>query len=205
MFTTKGLLILLLSVAISRSESPHQCESSKKGSCGSNFERGKLEIEDDDDDLMGNSRKSLGFLEHFDLTRHDQMKLIKGKLSSTWRAKNDECFFHSCFSTTEQLALILFFPGGVYTMGTDVPVFVADGEAPARRVSISPFYLDIHEVSNAEFNRFVLETGYITEAEAFGNSFVMESFLSEKVRKSTEIKRRIECIKSLHFPDQIIH
>ncbi len=26
-------------------------------------------------------------------------------------------------------------------MGTDVPVFVADGEAPARRVKVSPFYL----------------------------------------------------------------
>jgi hypothetical protein len=26
-------------------------------------------------------------------------------------------------------------------MGTDVPVFVADGEAPARRVKQSPFYL----------------------------------------------------------------
>jgi sulfatase modifying factor 1 len=66
-------------------------------------------------------------------------------------------------------------------MGTDVPIFVADGEAPARRVSMSPFYLDVHEVSNAEFNRFVLETGYVTEAETFGNSFVMESFLSDEV------------------------
>ena len=26
-------------------------------------------------------------------------------------------------------------------MGTDVPIFVADGEAPARRVKVSPFYL----------------------------------------------------------------
>jgi hypothetical protein len=29
-------------------------------------------------------------------------------------------------------------------MGTDVPIFVADGEAPARRVKLSPYYLVIY-------------------------------------------------------------
>ena len=43
-------------------------------------------------------------------------------------------------------------------MGTDLPIFTNDGEAPARRVSMSPFYMDVHEVSNAEFARFVAET-----------------------------------------------
>ena len=48
--------------------------------------------------------------------------------------------------------------GGTYTMGTDLPVYVRDGEAPARRVAISSFYMDAHEVSNSEFARFVSET-----------------------------------------------
>ena len=43
-------------------------------------------------------------------------------------------------------------------MGTDLPIFTNDGEAPARRVQLSPFYMDVHEVSNAEFARFVAET-----------------------------------------------
>ena len=48
--------------------------------------------------------------------------------------------------------------GGTFTMGTDLPIFTNDGEAPARRVAISSFYMDVHEVSNAEFARFVAET-----------------------------------------------
>ena len=47
---------------------------------------------------------------------------------------------------------------GTFTMGTDLPIFTNDGEAPARRVAISSFYMDVHEVSNAEFARFVAET-----------------------------------------------
>ena len=48
--------------------------------------------------------------------------------------------------------------GGTFTMGTDLPIFTNDGEAPARRVAMSAFYMDVHEVSNAEFARFVAET-----------------------------------------------
>jgi sulfatase modifying factor 1 len=36
-------------------------------------------------------------------------------------------------------------------------------------------------VSNAEFDLFVRETGHKTEAETFGDSFVMDAFISEKV------------------------
>ena len=48
--------------------------------------------------------------------------------------------------------------GGAFTMGTDLPIFTNDGEAPARRVALSSYYMDVHEVSNAEFARFVAET-----------------------------------------------
>ncbi|KAM9374461.1 formylglycine-generating enzyme [Phaethornis superciliosus] len=73
-------------------------------------------------------------------------------------------------------------PGGVFTMGTDEPAIQPDGEWPARRVHINSFYMDQYEVSNEEFERFVNSTGYITEAEKFGDSFVFEGMLSEEVK-----------------------
>jgi len=75
-------------------------------------------------------------------------------------------------------------PGGSFRMGTDSPVFRADMEMPARSVSLSTFLLDIHEVSNEDFRLFVSQTGYKTEAEKFGNSFVPEYFLSPESKAS---------------------
>uniref|UniRef100_A0A8C3CS18 Sulfatase modifying factor 1 n=1 Tax=Cairina moschata TaxID=8855 RepID=A0A8C3CS18_CAIMO len=46
-------------------------------------------------------------------------------------------------------------PGGVFTMGTDEPEIRQDGEGPARRVRLNGFYMDQHEVSNEDFERFV--------------------------------------------------
>ena len=75
---------------------------------------------------------------------------------------------------------MVFIDGGTFTMGTDHPIFKVDGESPSRQVAISSFYMDAFEVSNAEFARFVSQTGHITEAEIFGDSFVMDYFLSTK-------------------------
>ena len=77
---------------------------------------------------------------------------------------------------------MIYLDGGTFTMGTDLPIFVADGEAPARRVRVDPFYMDIYETSNSDFDRFVTETGHVTEAESFGDSFVMENFLSQETK-----------------------
>ncbi|XP_068234918.1 formylglycine-generating enzyme [Palaemon carinicauda] len=72
-------------------------------------------------------------------------------------------------------------PGGKFIMGTNQPHFEADGEQPARWVELDSFYMDVYEVSNAEFQLFVQATGYKTEAEKFGDSFVLESELSQEV------------------------
>jgi formylglycine-generating enzyme required for sulfatase activity len=70
-------------------------------------------------------------------------------------------------------------PGGTFRMGTDDDVgFPEDGEGPARDVTLEPFYIDQHAVTNAEFLRFVRETDYTTEAEEFGWSFVFEDALT---------------------------
>lgn len=67
-------------------------------------------------------------------------------------------------------------PGGSFLMGTDYAGgFPADGEGPVRPVTLSPFSIDIFPVTNEDFAAFVGATGYRTEAEDFGWSFVFWS------------------------------
>lgn len=64
-------------------------------------------------------------------------------------------------------------PGGAFLMGTDYDKgFPQDGEGPVRKVTLSPFQIDACAVTNEEFAAFVNATGYRTEAERFGWSFV---------------------------------
>jgi formylglycine-generating enzyme len=63
--------------------------------------------------------------------------------------------------------------GGVFLMGTDDPDgFPADCEGPVREVRIRPLLIDPTVVTNAQFATFVKATGYVTEAERIGWSFV---------------------------------
>ncbi len=55
-------------------------------------------------------------------------------------------------------------PGGEFTMGTDDPNSMAN-ERPAHRVTVSGFWIDTHDVTNADFAKFVAATGYLTTAE----------------------------------------
>ena len=55
-------------------------------------------------------------------------------------------------------------PGGEFTMGTDDPEAAA-AERPAHRVRVDGFWMDVNEVTNAEFAKFVAATGYKTTAE----------------------------------------
>jgi formylglycine-generating enzyme required for sulfatase activity len=75
------------------------------------------------------------------------------------------------------VAVIVPIPGGTATLGTDAPVFRADGEGPARRVTIRSFRMDAHAVTNRRFAAFVAATGHVTEAERFGWSYVFRPFI----------------------------
>jgi formylglycine-generating enzyme required for sulfatase activity len=55
-------------------------------------------------------------------------------------------------------------PGGQFTMGSDLPGS-KHNEQPAHKVSVDAFWLDEHDVTNAEFRKFVEATGYKTTAE----------------------------------------
>ena len=50
--------------------------------------------------------------------------------------------------------------GGRFLMGSDSDVgFPEDGEGPVRQVTVDPFYVDRHAVTNAEFLEFVRDQG----------------------------------------------
>jgi formylglycine-generating enzyme len=70
--------------------------------------------------------------------------------------------------------------GGEFLMGTDDRVrFPADGEGPVRPVVLKPFWIDTLAVSNERFAAFVDATGYLTDAERYGWSFVFGGLLPE--------------------------
>jgi formylglycine-generating enzyme required for sulfatase activity len=72
--------------------------------------------------------------------------------------------------------------GGRFLMGTESgEAFAADGEGPIRAVTVSPFYIDTHPVSNQQFREFVRATGYRTESEQFGWSFVFQSHVNPEL------------------------
>lgn len=68
-------------------------------------------------------------------------------------------------------------------MGTeDEEGFAKDGESPVRRVYVNPFSIDKYATTNQEFLEFVNETGYRTDAERYGWSFVFHSLVSVKTK-----------------------
>lgn len=70
--------------------------------------------------------------------------------------------------------------GGVFQMGNERDYgFPADGEGPVHAVELTPFWLDETTVTNEQFNEFVNATGYKTEAERFGWSFVFTGHLTQ--------------------------
>lgn len=57
---------------------------------------------------------------------------------------------------------MVWIPGGTFWMGSDD--HYAE-ERPAHQVVVDGFWMDSHEVTVAEFRRFVKDTGYVTTAE----------------------------------------
>lgn len=80
---------------------------------------------------------------------------------------------------TEQM---VFLQGGEFLMGSeDSEGFPADKEGPIRKENVTPFYIDKYTVTNQQFNNFVKDTGYKTDAEKYGWSFVFYQFVSKHV------------------------
>lgn len=61
---------------------------------------------------------------------------------------------------------MVWIPGGIFTQGAVTQDQMAMGhEKPAHKVAVDGFFMDITEVTNGEFRKFVEETGYVTVAE----------------------------------------
>jgi formylglycine-generating enzyme len=70
--------------------------------------------------------------------------------------------------------------GGEFLMGNDGPdQYPGDGESPAHRVVLAPFWIDATVVTNRAFDEFVGATGHVTESERFGWSFVFAGLLPD--------------------------
>ncbi|MEP2026114.1 MAG: formylglycine-generating enzyme family protein [Reichenbachiella sp.] len=65
---------------------------------------------------------------------------------------------------SEVPAGMVYIPGGTFTMGSEDRE-ANPTEGPEFAVELSGFYMDVHEVTNAEFQVFVEATGYKTIAE----------------------------------------
>ncbi|HEX2885191.1 formylglycine-generating enzyme family protein [Vineibacter terrae] len=85
----------------------------------------------------------------------------------------------SAASRRDARAAAVPIPGGRSFVGTDRTVIAADGEGPRRAVTLRPFALDATAVTNARFAAFVDATGFVSEAERFGWSFVFDSRLPD--------------------------
>lgn len=68
-------------------------------------------------------------------------------------------------SATNGMVLIEL-PKDGFIMGTAKPILTQEGEGPTRRVTLDSFWMDVHEVSNADFKEFVDNTGYETEVRS---------------------------------------
>lgn len=74
--------------------------------------------------------------------------------------------------------------GREFLMGTvDQDGFQDDNEGPIRVEKVKSFLIDQYAVSNRKFNQFIQRTGYITDAEKFGWSFVFHLLLSNEEKQ----------------------
>ncbi|HLP37687.1 formylglycine-generating enzyme family protein [Lacibacter sp.] len=100
--------------------------------------------------------------------------------SNDAKADPDSSSVHTCMAVPQRFATgdssnvkasgdtslegMVLISAGVFEMGGDNEQASAD-EYPKHKVSVDSFYMDITEVTNAQFQKFVVATGYITTAE----------------------------------------
>ena len=83
--------------------------------------------------------------------------------------------------TTGSTERMVKLDGGRFLMGTEsAEGFPADGEGPVREVTVDALYMDAYPVSNAQFSEFIRGTGYRTESERFGWSFVFHRHIAQE-------------------------
>lgn len=81
--------------------------------------------------------------------------------------------------------------GGGFLMGTEEQIgYPDDGEGPVREISFDAFYMDQFAVSIAGFAEFINATGYKTDAEKFGYSYVFHALLADSTKRTLDMLGR---------------
>jgi len=83
-------------------------------------------------------------------------------------------------SKLDAIAPMKALPGGTFRMGNDTAP--ERDQRPMHQVRLAPFKIDVYQVTNRQFQMFVLETQYETTAERNGWSFIFHSERNAWVR-----------------------
>ena len=79
-------------------------------------------------------------------------------------------------------------PGGLFPMGsTGEAAYPADGEGPVHDVELNTFSIGSCAVTNAQFAEFAAATGFVTEAQRFGWSFVFAGLLPDDFSETRSV------------------
>jgi len=74
-------------------------------------------------------------------------------------------------------------PAATFEMGDKHQLgFKIDKERPVVWVNLDSFYMDTTTVTNQDFRAFIEDTGYQTDAEKYGWSFVFDQFLADDTK-----------------------
>eukprot|EP00981_Chlorochromonas_danica_P004332 scaffold867_cov176-Ochromonas_danica.AAC.19 len=94
------------------------------------------------------------------------------------------------------LFLVMFgveIPGGKFWLGSELlykekiaPAKATDGAEPRKKTHVKKFWIQDDCVTNEQFADFVQATGYVTVAEQFEWSFVLENQASKAVRREVD-------------------
>jgi len=108
----------------------------------------------------------------------ENIRLANNKNTITWqvlsdrnRLDGDKFVFKVTVNKLFEQPEMVFVKGGTFTMGSNE----YDDEKPTHEVSLSDFYMGKYEVKVSEFEQFISETNYKTDADKSGESYVYEN------------------------------
>ena len=87
--------------------------------------------------------------------------------------------YDTAHETSRETGSWLTLGGATYLMGSDETLYPSDGEGPVRPVTVAPFQLAPHAVTNDDWARFVAATDFRTVSEQLGSSFVFGGLLPD--------------------------
>ena len=79
-----------------------------------------------------------------------------------------------------------YIPEGTYAMGSSDSFQALSRELPQHQVKVNAFYMDIHEVTNAQFSAFVEATNYTTIAEQEIDWEILKKQLPKNIPKPND-------------------